>query len=50
MEDCPHYVPRMAALKMCHRCGGMFEVSTNFRGLDYDLCPVCNLHVLEAHG
>ncbi len=42
VEDCPHFVPVIVAFKQCCRCGEVFEVSSNFRALDYDLCPVCN--------
>mgnify|MGYP007083368169 FL=1 len=40
--ECDHFTPAMVAFKKCKRCGLIFEVTSNFRALDYDLCPRCN--------
>jgi hypothetical protein len=45
-ESCEHFTPIMMAFKKCERCGAIFEVSSNFRALDYDLCPRCNSEML----
>ena len=50
ITDCPFYVPIMMAFKRCARCGRVFEVSSNFRGLDYDICPECNSQTVIVHG
>jgi DNA-directed RNA polymerase subunit RPC12/RpoP len=49
VEDCPHFVPAIMALKLCCRCGEVYEVSSNFKALDYELCPVCNSKVFIVH-
>jgi len=42
MERCDHFIPLIVAFKKCKRCGSIYEVVSNFRALDYDLCPECN--------
>lgn len=42
VEKCDHFTPVLIAFKRCKRCGSVYEVASNFRGLDYDLCPECN--------
>jgi hypothetical protein len=42
IAHCKDYQPKYVAFKRCNDCGSVFEVSSNFQGLDYDLCPVCN--------
>jgi Zn finger protein HypA/HybF involved in hydrogenase expression len=42
VERCDRFTPVIVAFKKCHECGEMFEVTSNFRSLDYELCPRCN--------
>lgn len=42
VEKCDHFTPALIAFKRCKRCGSIYEVASNFRALDYDLCPECN--------
>lgn len=42
VEECDHFTPALIAFKRCKRCGSIYEVTSNFRALDYDLCPECN--------
>jgi len=41
---CEHYKSRFIVFKRCDCCGELFEVHSNLRALDPDLCPRCNLH------
>jgi DNA-directed RNA polymerase subunit RPC12/RpoP len=34
--------PALMAFKKCLDCGEIYEVTSNFRALDYDRCPRCN--------
>ena len=45
-ERCEHFTPSIMAFKKCERCGSIYEVSSNFRALNYDLCPRCNSEVI----
>jgi hypothetical protein len=42
--ECEHYKSRFIVFKRCDCCGELFEVHSNIRSLDPDLCPRCNLH------
>jgi hypothetical protein len=42
--ECENYKPPFLVLKRCACCGELFEVHSNIRALDPDLCPRCNLH------
>ncbi|MDW5563711.1 MAG: hypothetical protein SA339_10835 [Methanomassiliicoccus sp.] len=46
VEKCEHFSPILVAFKRCKRCGSVYEVSSNFKALDYELCPQCNAEVL----
>jgi len=30
------------AFKKCNQCGEIYELFSNFKALDYDMCPICN--------
>ncbi len=42
VDQCDRFTPAMVAFKKCADCGSVYEVTSNFRALDYDLCPRCN--------
>jgi len=42
--ECERFTPVLMAFKRCACCGELFEVSSNFRALDYERCPRCNQH------
>ncbi len=42
MMHCPKFSPALVAFKRCKVCGEVFEVSSNFRALNYDICQRCN--------
>lgn len=42
VEKCEHFTPLLVAFKKCQRCGSIYEVSSNYRALNYELCPRCN--------
>ncbi|MBI0584035.1 MAG: hypothetical protein ISF22_07390 [Methanomassiliicoccus sp.] len=41
-ERCEYFTPVLFAFKHCKHCGAMYDVVSNFRALNYDLCPECN--------
>jgi DNA-directed RNA polymerase subunit RPC12/RpoP len=42
VDKCDRYTPALMAFKKCLDCGEIYEVTSNFRALDYDRCPRCN--------
>lgn len=42
VTNCDRFTPSLVAFKKCISCGSVFEVSSNFRALNYELCPRCN--------
>ncbi|WP_147654421.1 hypothetical protein [Methanomassiliicoccus luminyensis] len=42
VTECDKFTPILMAFKKCECCGEVFEVSSNFRALDYSLCQKCN--------
>jgi hypothetical protein len=42
IEDCSLFKSAFIAFKKCARCGDIYELFSNFKSLDYDLCPICN--------
>jgi Zn finger protein HypA/HybF involved in hydrogenase expression len=42
VDECDRFTPTLMAFKKCQDCGAVYEVTSNFRALDYDLCPRCN--------
>lgn|GEM_PF-611910 len=42
IERCDLFKSPYVAFKKCNQCGEIFEVFSNFKSLDYDMCPVCN--------
>jgi len=42
VEKCDRFTPLMVAFKKCRECGEVYEVTSNFQAIDYDLCPRCN--------
>jgi hypothetical protein len=40
--ECEHYRSRFLAFKCCESCGQLYEVHTNIKGLNPELCPICN--------
>jgi len=40
--ECPGFRPAFMAFKRCAGCGEVFEVASNFRALDPDMCPRCD--------
>ncbi len=47
ITECRLYRPTFSAFKKCQSCGGVFDVSTNVRGLNYELCPKCNSSIQD---
>lgn len=47
VTECDKFTPVLTAFKKCRCCGGVFEVTSNFRALDYDLCRRCNERNVE---
>ncbi|MDH7508049.1 MAG: hypothetical protein QHH00_01445 [Methanomassiliicoccales archaeon] len=42
VEFCEHFKPPFAIYRKCPNCGGIYELFSNFKSLDPDLCPRCN--------
>lgn len=40
--ECDRFHPVFVAFKKCSRCGHVFDVFSNIRSLDQELCPSCN--------
>ena len=40
--ECEHYRAPFLAFRRCEACGEIYEVHTNIKGLDPELCPLCN--------
>ncbi len=41
-EHCELFRSAYIAFKKCSQCGEIYELFSNFRSLDYDMCPICN--------
>lgn len=42
IEQCDLFRSAYIAFKRCSQCGEVYELFSNFKSLDYDMCPVCN--------
>ena len=42
IEQCDLFRSAYVAFKKCTHCGEIYELFSNFKSLDYDMCPVCN--------
>ena len=42
VEHCDLFKSTYIAFKKCRQCGEIYELFSNFKSLDYDMCPVCN--------
>ena len=42
VDHCERFTPVLVAFKKCEACGAVYEVASNYRALNYDLCPRCN--------
>ena len=42
VEHCVLFKSAYVAFKKCTQCGEIYELFSNFKSLDYDMCPVCN--------
>jgi len=40
--ECAHYKVPFLAFKKCNRCGKVYEVYSNLRRLNYEICSSCN--------
>jgi hypothetical protein len=42
IEQCDLFKSAYIAFKKCSECGEIYELFSNFKSLNYDLCPICN--------
>jgi uncharacterized protein with PIN domain len=42
IDQCELFRSPFIAFKKCYRCGEIYELFSNFKALDYNLCPICN--------
>ncbi|MGD0817497.1 MAG: hypothetical protein ABR986_03765 [Methanomassiliicoccales archaeon] len=42
IDHCELFKSAFIAFKKCNHCGEIYELFSNFRALDYDMCPNCN--------
>jgi hypothetical protein len=42
IEQCELFKSAYIAFKKCTQCGEIYELFSNFKALDYDMCPTCN--------
>ena len=42
IEQCKLFKSTYIAFKKCNQCGEIYELFSNFKSLDYDMCPICN--------
>ena len=42
IEQCKLFKSTYIAFKKCNQCGEIYELFSNFKSLDYDMCPLCN--------
>lgn len=42
IEQCDLFKSAYIAFKRCSECGEIYELFSNFKSLNYDLCPICN--------
>jgi hypothetical protein len=48
IEQCSLFRSAYIAFKKCNQCGEIYELFSNFKALDYDMCPVCNEKMKEV--
>ncbi len=41
-EQCALFRSAFIAFKRCNQCGEIYELFSNFKALDYDMCQICN--------
>lgn len=42
IEQCDLYKSQYIAFKKCGQCGEIYELFSNYKALNYELCPACN--------
>jgi hypothetical protein len=45
IEQCDLFKSSYIAFKRCSQCGEIYELFSNFKSLNYEMCPICNERV-----